>query len=82
MADLESSQRSSRGRVPEPDCVVEGCGREQFAVRRECDGVNLIRMPPERLQRSSSSWVPEPDCAIGGCGRDQLAVRRERDRPE
>src|SRR5436309_12137640 len=74
---LERLQRIARGRVPEPDGTVVGCGRDQLAVRREGHGVDIIRMALERLQRSPRGRVPEPDGTVVGCGRYQLAVRRE-----
>ena len=57
----ECRERSPRGRVPEPDSLAVGCGRDQLAVRREGDGVDRTRMAAERRQRSSRGQVPEPD---------------------
>ena len=45
---LERSARRPRDRVPEPDRLVPGRGRDLFPVRRKCYGRDLIRMAFER----------------------------------
>src|SRR5271170_3144519 len=53
----ERAARLSRGRVPEPDRPVARCRRHQFAVRRECHGLDPTRMTLERAARRSDLKV-------------------------
>ncbi|SLM39079.1 hypothetical protein LPUS_09507 [Lasallia pustulata] len=57
---LESLQRRSCSRVPDPFCLVTRTGRQLLTVGREGDGVDPIQMAFESLQRRSRSRIPDP----------------------
>ena len=63
---LERAARRSRRGVPEPDRLVARPRprRDQLAVRRECDRVDVTRMALERAARRSRRGVPEPNYLV------------------
>ena len=49
---LERAARRSRGRVPEPDRLVPGCGRHQYTVRSVIIIKNLESVVQDRFHYS------------------------------